>query len=139
MHIIKYRKKEILKREIYNSTIIPGDFNILFSIMVRIYIYTYTQTCVLSCFCCVRLGASLLLIACQAPLSWHIYICNIYVYMAYIHMYMYIYTYAHIYTSSPNIGSSNPIPKYIPKRIDNLHKTTYTQIYVAALFITSQS
>ena len=46
MHIIKYRKKEILKGEIYNSTIISGDFNILFSIIVRIYIYTYTQTCV---------------------------------------------------------------------------------------------
>ena len=50
-----------------------------------------------------------------------------------------MYMDVHIYTSSPIIGSSNPIPKYIPKRINNLHKTTYIQMYVAALFIISQT
>ena len=103
-------------------------------IYVYIYIYIYTHMlCVLSCFCCVRLCASLLLIACQAALSMaRILEC---VTMPFPNMYMDV----HIYTSSSIIGSSNPIPKYIPKRIDNLHKITYTQIYVAALFIISQT
>lgn len=43
-------------------------------------------------------------------------------------MYMYIYTYAHIYTSSPNIGSSNPFPKYIPENRQSSQNNLYTNI-----------